>query len=397
MYGRIDALYGQNPYIVAPNRFETDPYWPLISERRAVSVYGPLWQVLSWLIADLAGPAAPPALFALVYKGLGLATLLIGAALIWAILGRLAPAERARGAWLYAANPLCLLELAGAGHNDGLMIALVLLGVLFQLRGRTILALIGFGLAVLTKWIVLLLVPAYLVWAYAARGLRRRMTGDLLAAAAIVVALAGLLYGRHWAGRETLEAISGGPAATQLRYSLATWTAFHLTADKREARAEAEELLWQQGRSARELPQRMLDPTEQRVKLAFIGLFAAWALLLLPRARGPRELLGVWGWTLFAYVCLASVWFWPWYVVWVLALAALMPHSRFANAARLLSVTALMLYVARVAALPLDHDLIDLPLIIFLPPLCYVAASHLRRRGAAEMPAARFDPALPRY
>lgn len=93
-----------------------------------------------------------------------------------------------------------------------------------------------------------------------------------------------------------------------------------------------------------------------------------------------RTLLTAWGWTLFAYVCLASVWFWPWYGIWVLALAALAPGTSLVRAAVLLSATAMLITIGRAAyfAVGTSSEWFLLP--TFLPPLAYATLSYLRRR-----------------
>ena len=52
-YGRIVALHGANPYVVAPSRFATDPFTVAASPQYAgvSSVYGPAFTLLSAAIA----------------------------------------------------------------------------------------------------------------------------------------------------------------------------------------------------------------------------------------------------------------------------------------------------------------------------------------------------------
>src|SRR5262249_32773300 len=97
-------------------------------------------------------------------KLLGLGAHLANAALIWAILGRLAPERRLLGTLLYAWNPLCLLEFCASAHNDAMMLTLALAGIYCLVREWEILALICFGLSISVKYVWLALVPLYLVW-----------------------------------------------------------------------------------------------------------------------------------------------------------------------------------------------------------------------------------------
>ena len=62
----------------------------------------------------------------------------------------------------YAWNPLVLIEVAGSGHNDSLGVFLLLSALFFIQRGKYLSAAVGFALALLTKYIALLFLPAVL-------------------------------------------------------------------------------------------------------------------------------------------------------------------------------------------------------------------------------------------
>ena len=48
MYGRIAALYGGNPAIIAPSAYARDAFFPyLIAWQSTPSVYGPVWTLFS--------------------------------------------------------------------------------------------------------------------------------------------------------------------------------------------------------------------------------------------------------------------------------------------------------------------------------------------------------------
>jgi len=72
----------------------------------------------------------------LFFKGLALLSHLVNCVLIWVILGKLAPARRLLGTFLYAWNPLALIELAGNGHNDGMLICLLLLATWLSVQQK---------------------------------------------------------------------------------------------------------------------------------------------------------------------------------------------------------------------------------------------------------------------
>lgn len=130
LYGRIGVVHHANPLITAPSAFPHDPFLALVFWRGVLSVYGPLWLLLSGGITLLAeGLGGSLATYVALFKMLGLLAHLANAALIWAILGRLAPQRRLLGTLLYAWNPLCLLEFCASAHNDAVMLMFALLGV----------------------------------------------------------------------------------------------------------------------------------------------------------------------------------------------------------------------------------------------------------------------------
>src|SRR5260370_34059384 len=115
------------------------------------------------------------ATYVLLFKLLGLGAHLANAALIWAILGRIAPDRRLLGTLLYAWNPLCLLEFCASAHNDAVMLTGALLGVYWLTRGWEVAALVAFGLSISIKYVWLALLPLYFLLVVRAR-LRRRET-----------------------------------------------------------------------------------------------------------------------------------------------------------------------------------------------------------------------------
>jgi hypothetical protein len=132
--GHMLTIYHADPMNTAPAQFQQDPYLPWITQPGVPIIYGPLWLAITSL---LVGVGNSPITTLLLFKGLALLSHLVNCLLIWAILGKIAPARRLPGTLLYAWNPLALVELAGNGHNDGLLICLLLLAtwLLVQQRG----------------------------------------------------------------------------------------------------------------------------------------------------------------------------------------------------------------------------------------------------------------------
>src|SRR5262249_50628695 len=151
-----------------------DSFLKLVFWRDVRSVYGPIWLLLSSglaLIAEALGGSL--AVYVALFKLLGVVAHLLNVALVWLILGRLAPAARLLGTLFYAWSPLCLLEFAASAHNDALMLTFLLLGVYCLTRatnGTTVweaAAMVAFGLSIATKYVPLALIPLYfalVVW-----------------------------------------------------------------------------------------------------------------------------------------------------------------------------------------------------------------------------------------
>lgn len=378
IYARIDAFYDANPYTQQAREFPGDQP-PLANDRLTVSVYGPVWQILARTLASVAGEDAGPVFYIFSFRLMGLLMLLLGATVIWLILDHVAPGKQAYGSWLYAANPLCLFELVGSGHNDGLMVLLILVALLAHVRGRTACTVVCLGLAILTKWIPVILIPAYLVWVYSGRASKWQITRQLLIGAVIVIISGAGLYGKDWSGLQTFTAVTNNRATNKMTNSLAAWMAYRLIREEEPLPGPDRSSL-AHSQPGEELPNSGLNDTERRVKRGVTLAFVIWALALLALARRRENLPTIWGWTLFAYLCLASVWFWPWYVVWIIALAALVPGTLLAEATLVFSATAVLNTVGLAASYAYGLKIGVFVVLTCLVPLSYAVCTYLFRR-----------------
>lgn len=428
LYGRIGAVHHANPLVAAPSAFPHDPFLLLVFWRGVPSVYGPVWLLLSEVVTVIAeGLGSALATYVLLFKLLGLLAHLANAALIWAILGRMAPRRRMLGTLLYAWNPLCLLEFCASAHNDAVMLTFALLGVYCLARGwdvraatvngerrerggkervetsgrreaggrlaayfadweRALLLVAGqraavlwelgvvvcFGLSIATKYVLLALLPLYLalVWwrGYYARGEEwRRLALALLWRVGVVLGVVVVTALPFWAGPRTLGAILYSPPAQQLDNSLLEAVSWPL-------RALAEAM----GISPRA---RAAALVENGLKLlGLMGFTVVW-VAQFRRVRSPGGMLVGWAWALFGYVVIASGWFWPWYVTWVVVFAALVPWGMLSVATLLLAGGVLTLY----AFLPLYAAPVYgfRALLAFGPALLYLGWQRWWRRSGA--------------
>jgi hypothetical protein len=131
-YARIGAVYGANPYLHGPDAFPLEALHPLIGVQwtSTPTVYGPAFTALSYLFVPL-GIAAN----VLAYKGVAAASSLALIFLVWRA-AKLRDLDPAKAAALVGLNPVIVLFGVGGGHNDLLMLALLAAGMYVLLRER---------------------------------------------------------------------------------------------------------------------------------------------------------------------------------------------------------------------------------------------------------------------
>src|SRR5258708_17600403 len=158
------TIYHVDTIITPPAQIHQDPFFACISQPNTPNVYGPLWLVIASLLVRVSNSVI---VTLLLFKSLALLFHLINCILIWAILGKLAFTRRLFGTLLYAWNPLALIELAGNGHNDGMLICFLLLATWLyaqQKGGRNdvgAIALLGLAISVI---LVGILFTPMLIW-----------------------------------------------------------------------------------------------------------------------------------------------------------------------------------------------------------------------------------------
>ncbi len=276
-YGRIGAVHDADPYDAPPSRFPEDPAFTRMgsSWHDSTSLYGPAFTLASEAHAAVVGDSAAVAAWG--YKALAGAAMLAVVGLTTLLATRPAFAAAFVG-W----NPLLALHFAGGGHNDAWMMALLLLGLVLDRRGRPLAGGIAWGAAVGVKWVPVVLFPLHFL---AERGRRRLLT------------LAGLGVG--------LAAVAVTASA---RYSLDWLSAFSGLSHqaRRTGSIGLSQLLGDLG-----LPHRAI------LVLLAVGFAALYAWLAVQAWRGrPRLGLAAGGFAL------AQGWLNPWYAVWAIPLAA---------------------------------------------------------------------------
>lgn len=164
---------GANPLVDAPLEAAGDPLVQAYASKYALdpSVYGPAWTILSAPAtlgrSDVAG--------GLVYlKALATLAFLGASWLIERILRQLRPADALRGVYLFAWNPLVVLTAVGGGHNDIVMMGLLLLAIYLLLRERWVVAFALLAASVWIKYMSAVLLPIFGLYAWRQTGRRHR-------------------------------------------------------------------------------------------------------------------------------------------------------------------------------------------------------------------------------
>ncbi len=393
--GRILAIYKADPMNTIPLQFPADPYlaW-VINGPETTNIFGPLWLSIAALLASLSNS---PVVSLLLFKGLALLSHLLNCLLVWAILGEAAPTRQVLGTLLYAWNPLVLIELAGSGHSEGVLLTLLLLVVWLHLQKAGPLSHIGslvvFGLAVSVNLISLLLAPLYL-W-FVVRS-HRQIGRALLAFSwrflVLLIPFIAIML-PYWRGSSTFFAITSaidmehfvhspaGLLALAMRWffqAVARWWNFPsflqpITAADMTLRSSATFIFI-------------------LIYLHTFSLVRSAPLSLTNPQSGSQEkipgfdaLLRGWSRAILWYLILVSGWFWPWYVLWMLWIIVFRQLDMFSITILLLSGTALFIYpFVGFSRGPLATYQTAL---IFGIPLAYLIVAHRRQRSVERISA----------
>ncbi len=278
-YARLGVRHGLDPYVHPALAAPQDPAYAEVTWTEATSAYGPLFTLATYPLAWL-----PVGLAVAVLKAVA-ALSVLGIAVV---ASRLAPPrgiDPLRAAAFVALNPLVLVHVVGGAHNDGLTMLLAMLAVAAILSARELVGGAALTAAIATKAAAAFIAPFALI------GSTRRiplLAGALGAGAAIAIA-AQLAFGWDWLHGFGLA----GENQSRTSHMSIPITAARLTG---------------------------LDPGATRLAAAIL-FTAAIAYLLAWTWRG-NDWVRASAWAALALL-LATAWLLPWYLIWVLPLAAI--------------------------------------------------------------------------
>jgi hypothetical protein len=282
-YARM-GTHGVNPYAHGTVDFVYDPSYPYVGHfwNSTPTAYGPLFTLLSYAFVPLGVGGAMWA-----FKALAALATLGCVALAWRIaplLGR----HPLRAAVLIGLNPLVLVWGVGGGHNDALLALALLLGTWLVLRERD-----AVGGAVIASAAAIKL-SAGLVLPFLLIGVRRRTR------VAVGIAVAVVLF-------VVIGLLAFGPSMTRMLDALRLQERYGYGTISINGFARQYLHL---GRAGAEL------------KLALKAAFAGASALLAIRCLWTRNWLAAAGWSTLVLLVVMG-WVMPWYVLWLLPLAAL--------------------------------------------------------------------------
>ncbi len=310
-YARLGALHHLNPYTHVINNEAWDPVYGSTSWHNLSSPYGPLFTAITYPLAWLPLPIS--------YWVLKSAIVAASLTFVW-LVGKCAKllGQDPRPAVLFvAANPLYVFYAVGAFHNDFLMLVPSTAAIALLLMRRDRAAGAAVALAVAVKVTAVVLLPFLLIAARPPARRPRVLAGAVLAA--IPLALMNLaLFGFNMPNLADQTGVVTGFSVPNL-VGLALGVG---------------------------------GSTSGLLRLASVGVVAVVLLSL----RRPRAWIAGAGWSTLALIS-SVAWLMPWYLVWVLPLAALGSSVRLRRATLAFTVFLVLTFMPETGVFVNAHGL----------------------------------------
>lgn len=310
-YGRLGGLHHLNPYTHVIADISYDPVYRLATWHNLTSPYGELFTALTYPLSYLP--------LAVAYWILKVVTVAAALAFVWVVTfcaRRLGRDPRFALAFV-ALNPVFVLYAVGGFHNDFFMLLPIMGAIALLLCRRDRSAGAVLMLAVAVKFTAILVLPFLLVGTRADRRWLRVLTGAALAAVPLIAGSL-VLYGfslPNLSDQSTLLTDFSIPQVVGLALGIGGGTPGLLT-------------------------------------IAKVVVVVTVVYLVLRR----REWLSAAGWATLALIASLS-WLMPWYVIWLLPLAALGTSVRLRRAAMVLTLFLVLTFVPEVWRYMAKHNI----------------------------------------
>lgn len=204
-YGRIMALYRQNPYVARLSSFPPDPFVATASVQwlGRHSIYGPLFTLVSAAVARTW--AGSPGATIVAFKVLGGVSIAAATGFAALTAARIRPERAPLAVALIGLNPVIVVHTVGGGHVDALIAAPLAAAaaiVVTRPRGLSIKAILVTLLLTAACLIKVAMVPALGLWIWwivrMERSDRRRIVAAHLAVIAGLVAVSAAPFVAGW-------------------------------------------------------------------------------------------------------------------------------------------------------------------------------------------------------
>ena len=395
--GYLYAQLHQNPMITKATLLPGG-----LSVDRPPSPYGPAWMVVTALVSEVAGNNLLANM--LLFKFIGLAGVAVAIWLVDYLARKLYPQRRLRILVLFAWCPLLLFDSIGNGHNDIIMMVCVLAAFALMLNRRARAAFTFLAIGALVKYVSAVFIPLWLVYelrtqyrskapepveaeasgitpaveentsvapgsragdeasglgergrefvtqwmrgaASSVREIDPRAAFSLIGSATVIgLVLLVAFYAPFWAGINTFTGLGQQLRPLYYNSSIVGFISAPL------------QLLVPASKDA------ALDKT---LRLVFYSLFFLYTYLqtqrlwILGKEATIRDVMTAAAKITFAALLLITFWFQPWYVVWLIPLAALSQEPIIRRQGFILAAGALMTYAVASFLLVGDTNLVQ--------------------------------------
>jgi len=308
--GRMATVYGLNPMRDTPLRVPQDPFFQFASFRDQPSAYGPLWEMLATAGSRIAGNDFTRNV--ILFKLIAVIGYAIIAGLIALTLRILAPRRALTGVYLFLWNPLVVYLTGSGGHNDTVMMIFVMLSVYLLARRWYAASVVAAVAGALIKFIPILIVPvvAILAWRQLSR---TQVIRQAIIAAVASVAIVLLSYGPYWVGGQDIA--SNVSRRTQM------YTGSFPTLVRQWIAPLTDGIVGESAQTPK------ASSYVQYAALALLGMFYLWQLEAVWNDSTPFRAIRVVTLTLAFHLLVTVTWFQPWYVLWLVALGALLDNT----------------------------------------------------------------------
>jgi hypothetical protein len=312
MYGRIIAVHHANPYLVPPDAFPSDPFYGLVGKdwQHSTPVYGPVFIIIAAGVGSVFH-TVPGVVLA--YRLLSLVAGLLTVFVLAAVARKICPSRAAAAVVFVGLNPVVLYSTVASGHNDTLVALGIVSALALIMSHRNLLATALLTVTLLIKIVVFI---PWLIWVtvQVATGppgkrvhrLMQHLLVSLVVAAPILTPF--LRRADPTLGQMALLKDIGATPANWIR--------------------EIFQGLGGLVSSAGAVGMSDLVRVIAFLLLALAISAVTWSIGRRATAGGvgPGAVGAAWAWALIPFQLLSLV-FLPWYIVWVLPLAWLLPRE----------------------------------------------------------------------